>query len=280
MMRLSLSHITVLGMLATCNATAQESPYMVTYDHHMEEPHHLEISLAPVMATPKQGNRFVGTTMELEYGPRAWWTSALYLDSQSTSHQSSIFTGFRIENRMRLLMDEHAVNPVFYVEFANTNGADKVLREFVGFDSWQNLTVPNAEARLEKKREIETKLILSRDHRGWNMSGNFIAEKNLIGAPWEFGYAVGASRPLALAASPYACRFCAENFSAGVEAYGGLGEQHQITLANTSHYIAPCLSWAIPAGITLRASPVFGLTSSSSRFLMRFGISYEIPLTR
>ena len=278
-MRMSLSHILV-ATLATATAAAQESPYVVTYNHHMEEPHYLEISLAPVTAAPKEGHRFTGTTLELEFAPKAWWTSALYLDGQSTSHENSIFTGYRIENRFRLLMKEHAINPVLYVEFANLNGADKVLREFVGFDSWRDLSEPNADARLEKKREFETKLILSRDHRGWNMSGNFIAEKNLAGPPWEFGYAVGASRPLALAASPYDCRFCPENFSAGIEAYGGLGEQHQITLANTSHYIAPCLSWAWPPGLTLRVSPAFGLTSSSNKFLMRFGVSYELPLTR
>ncbi len=282
MMRLSLNHImaAIFPLLAARSAAAQESPFLVTYDHHMEEPHYLEISLMPVMAAPKQGNHFAGTTLEFEFAPKAWWTSALYLDGQRTSRESSLFTGYRIENRVRLLMEEHAINPVLYIEFANTSGADKTLREFVGFDSWMDLATPNAEARLEKKREIEAKLILSRDHHGWNVSGNFIAEKNLAGPPWEFGYAFGASRPLALAATPYNCRFCRENFSAGIEAYGGLAEQHQITLANTSHYIAPCLSWALPSGLTLRVSPAFGLTSSSNKFLMRFGISYEVPLTR
>jgi hypothetical protein len=280
MLRLSLNHIALVVFVTAATAAAQESPYIVTYDHHMEEPHYLEISLTPVMATPKEGNRFVGTPLEFEFAPKAWWTSALYLDGQSTSRESSLFTGYRVENRVRLLMEEHAINPVLYIEFANATGADKTLREFVGFDSWEDVAAPNAEARLEKKREIETKLILSRNQRGWNLSGNFIAEKNLAGAPWEFGYALGTSRPLALAATPYECRVCRENFSAGIEAYGGLGEQHQITLANTSHYIAPCLSWALPSGLTLRVSPAFGLTSSSNRVLMRFGISYEVPLTR
>ncbi len=258
-------------LLAVVPATvaAQESPYIVTYDHHMAEPHHLEVSLTPVVAAPKQGNRFIGTTLELELAPKAWWTSALYLDGQSTSHESSLFTGYRIENRFRLLMEEHAVNAVLYIEYANTSSADKALREFVGFDSWQDLSAPNSEARSEKEREIETKLILSHQDHGWNTSGNLIAEKNLAGNPWEFGYALGASHPLAR-----------ENFSAGIEAYGGLGEQHQVTLANTSHYIAPCLSWALPSGLTLRISPAFGLTSSSNKFLMRFGISYEIPFIR
>ncbi len=40
------------------------------------------------------------------------------------------------------------------------------------------------------------KLILSSNFRDWNISENFIAEKNFAHEPWEFGYAVGASRPL------------------------------------------------------------------------------------
>jgi hypothetical protein len=270
----------MLTALVATAALAQESPYFVTYDHHMEEPHYLEVSFTPVIGTPKDGNRFTGTTLEFEGAPRAWWTSALYLDGQSTSHEGSLFTGYRIENRFRLLMQEHAINPVLYIEYANTNGADKALREFVGFDSWEDLTMPNGEARREHEREIETKLILSGNRGGWNTAGNLIAEKNLAGEPWEFGYAFGVSRPLALAASPRNCTFCAENFSAGVEAYGGFGEQHQVTLSHTSHYVAPCLSWALPSGVTLRLSPAFGLTPASNRYLMRFGVSYEIPLTR
>jgi len=258
-------------LLAIVPATvaAQESPYLVTYDHDMAEPQHLEVSLTPVVAAPIQGNRFIGTTLELEFAPRAWWTSALYLDGQSTSHESSHYTGYRIENRFRLLMEEHTVNPVLYIEYANTSGADKALREFVGFDSWRDLAAPNSEARSEKESEVETKLILSHQDHGWNTSVNLIAEKNLAGNPWEFGYALGASRPLAR-----------ENFSAGIEAYGGFGEQHRMTLANTSHYLAPCLSWTLPSRFTLRVSPAFGLTSSSINFLMRFGISYEIPFDR
>src|SRR5207244_7457651 len=63
MMRLSLNHImsavlAVGPLLAPGKAVAQESPYIVTYDHHMEEPHALEISLTPVVAAPKQGNHF------------------------------------------------------------------------------------------------------------------------------------------------------------------------------------------------------------------------------
>ena len=125
--------------------------------------------------------------------------------------------------------------------------------------------------------EIETKLILSSDYKGWNISENFIAEKNLGHEPWEFGYAVGASRTLRLAATPDRCNFCRENFVAGIEMYGGLGTVKSFTLSGTSHYLAPLVAWELPNGVTFSLSPGFGLNDNSHRFLLRWGMSYEIP---
>ena len=267
---------TLLGVALATPAAAQDSPYFVTYDHHMEEPGDLEVSLTPVFGAPREGNASLATQIELEYGTRAWWTTALYFDGQSTFGDGAAFTGYRLENRVRLLMDEYTINPVLYVEFADVNGADKTLREVVGFDSWHDLAIPNGEARRETKREVEMKLILSGNRHGWNFASNAIAEKNLSESLWEFGYAIGASRPLALAASPNECRICRENFSAGIELYGGLGETGQVTVANTSHYVAPTASWSLPQGITLRISPAFGLTRMSNRAFVRFAISYEL----
>src|SRR5215469_11883782 len=210
-------------------ATAQESPYFITYDHHLEEPDSLEVSFNPVLGKPKSGNKFVGSWVEFEYGAKAWWTAELYLDVQKTSGDSTVFTGWRWENRFRPLMREHWINPVLYVEFEDINGADKALKEVVGFDSGRDIP-SNAEARREKLREIELKLILSSNVKGWNVAENFIAEKNLGGGAWEFGYSIGANRPLALAASPKECTLCPENIRVGLELYGGLGDRHNFTL--------------------------------------------------
>src|SRR3954452_20414115 len=212
-------------------ASAQEMPYFITYTHHMEEPGSLEIAVNPVIGVPKGGARhFTASSLELEYGVKGWWTSELYLDSQKTGRESALYTGWRIENRFRLLMKEHAVNQVLYVEYEDITGADKILKEVVGFDSFRDLLEPADDLRHEKKREVEAKLILSSNLRGWNLAGNLIAEKNLSGEPIEFGYAAGVSRPLTLAASPEPCSLCPENFSLGVELYGGLGEQHDLSL--------------------------------------------------
>ena len=139
-----------------------------------------------------------------------------------------------------------------------------------------DLTAPNAEARAEKKHEIEAKLILGSYYKGWTIAENFIAEKNLGHDPFEFGYAFGVSRPLALAARPERCNFCAENFQAGVEMYGGLGTHEDFGLHETSHYVAPTLAWTLANGTTFRVSPSFGVTDTSARFLLRFGVAYEI----
>lgn len=254
---------------------AQERPYFVTYSHEMEEPGDLEIEMFNVVGKPPNGNRFLGSTLEFEYGVKAWWTSEFYLDGQATFNDSTIFTGYRWENRFRPLLREYWINPVIYVEFENTS-ADKALREVVGHDGVPDFAEPNSIARQNKQREIETKLILGSNVRGWNISENIIAEKNLAGDPWEFGYAWAISRPLKLAASAHDCTFCGEKFQAGVEMYGGLGDRYSFGTRDTSQYFGPTINWAVPHGITLSFSPQFGLNDYSIPRLYRFGVSYEI----
>jgi hypothetical protein len=252
---------------------AQEN-YFVTYTHHMEEPGNLEFATKSVSGFPKGGNAFWGNAIEMEYGVKTWWTSELYLDSQTTAHESSVFTGFRFENRFRPLLQEHWINPVLYFEFEDINSADKALLEVVGHDGVADFLERND--RSEKKREVELKLILSSNFKGWNFSENLIAEKNIKNEPWEFGYAIAASRPLSLAASPNPCRLCRENFSLGAELYGGLGDRYSFGLHDTSHYLAPTMAFHLPSGPTFAVSPGFGLNSNSHGLLLRFGVSYEI----
>lgn len=162
---------------------AQEKPYFVTYSQDLEEPGNLEIETKTALSRPAESNHYGAMTAELEYGVQAWWTTELYLDGQTTAGDSTIFTGFRLENRFRPLMREYVVNPVLYVEYESISGADKSLLEVVGHDGQSGLAGPNAEARQEHKHEGELKLILSSNLKAWNISENFIAEKNLGHAP-------------------------------------------------------------------------------------------------
>src|SRR5262249_4783073 len=99
---------------ADMTARAQESPYIVTYDHYMEEPGSLDVEYFAVYGTQRAGNDFHGYWAEFEYGATAWWTTELYLDGQTTFGDSTIFTGYRWENRFRVLPHEHFINPVLY----------------------------------------------------------------------------------------------------------------------------------------------------------------------
>jgi len=255
---------------------SQERPYFVTYSHEMEEPGNLEIAAKSAIGTPPVGSRFMGTALELEYGAKAWWTTELYLDGVATAGDSAIFTGFRWENRFRPLAREHWINPVLYVEFENINAANKSLLEVVGHDGVSGFVDSNAVARREKLREVELKLILGSNYKGWNFSENVIFEKNLSNSPWEFGYAVAASRPLKLTASAKKCDFCAQKFQGGIEMYGGLGDRYTPGLRDTSHYLGPSVNWRAPAGFTVSFSPQFGLNDNSIPHIYRFGISYEV----
>jgi hypothetical protein len=257
--------------------SAQEWPYFVTYAHDLEEPGNLEFEAKTTAGTPKYGNTFYGETVEFEYGAKAWWTTELYLSGQHTSNDSTVFNGFRWENRFRPLWREYFINPVLYVEYENVNLADRSFLEITGHQSVSDLRLSNAQGRSETERSLELKLILSSNAKGWNIAENFIAEKDLNeGEPWEFGYAVGVSRPLSMAARARACTFCRENFSAGAELYGGLGDLNGFGLTATSHYFGPTLAFNVPRGPTVTFSPNFGLNDNSMGVVYRFKLSYEI----
>ena len=155
---------------ATLPANAQESPYIVTYDHYLEEPGSLEVEYFSTFGTQRAGNDWVAFWAEFEYGATAWWTTEVYLDGQSTFNDSSLFTGFRWENRFRVLQREHFINPVLYVEYEQTSGADKILKEVEGHDVESDNADPNAIARQDHDHELEFKLLLSKNFKGWNFA--------------------------------------------------------------------------------------------------------------
>lgn len=268
------------ALVLTC--AAQEAPYFVTYDHHMEEPGNAEVEVMSTAGLPRDGApAYIAPWMEVEYGVKGWWTSEFYLEGQHTRADSTIFTGWRVENRFRLLAREHAVNPVLYLEYENINEASRIQKEVMGHASGDDGFETNAVLRSEIAREIEGKLILSSHVHDWNISENFMFEKNLSSAePFEFGYSVGVARPLSRMVSANECRFCRENFIAGVEAYGGLGDVEAFGFRKTAQYVAPVIAWRVAESATLKFSPAFGITDGAARSLIRFGYSYEFSGVR
>ena len=70
-------------------------PYIVTYDHYMEEPGSLEVEYFSTFGTQRGGNDFHAFWSEFEYGVTAFWTTEFYIDAQTTFNDSTLFTGFR-----------------------------------------------------------------------------------------------------------------------------------------------------------------------------------------
>ena len=253
----------------------------MTYSSVMEEPGNLEIENQNLTAAPKEARAFFVPTVEFEYGATAWWTTEVYVQGQATQFDSAIFTGFRWENRFRPLPRQYWINPVIYIEYEDVNNADKSYLEVTGHSSVSTLAVPNAILRQYVVRSFEGKLILSSNVKGWNLSENIIAEKEMNHPePWEFGYALAASRPLSLKGSEKPCTFCRQNFAAGAELFGGLGTRYSFGLNQTEQYLGPTLALSTPRGFTYKFSPEFGLNDNSAAVLWRFGVSYEISQFR
>ena len=249
---------------------------MVAYSDVLEEPGNLELGTQNLYATPKDANPFYAQTFELEYGVTGWWTAEMYLQGQTTTHDSTIFTGFRLENRFRPLRQSHWVNPVVYVEYEDINTADKSFLEVTGNHVIQDQQIPNDLLRRDVERSVEGKLILSSYAKGVNFSENFIAEKNISNEPWEFGYAVGVSRPLANGASPRRCVFCRQYFAVGGELFGGLGTRYTFGTSGTSQYAGPTVAYSAPRNLTVVVGPEFGLNANSANVLWRLKVAYEI----
>jgi hypothetical protein len=157
-------------------ASAQERPYFVTYDHHLEEPGNLEIAAASTVRVPREGQRaYIAPWVEIEYGVTGRWTTEIYLEGISTQDDSTISTGWRLENRFRPLKREHWINPVLYFEYESINEASGIAKEIVGNAEISDES--NAELRRVHAHELETKLILSSTVHDWNISENFIVER-------------------------------------------------------------------------------------------------------
>jgi len=124
-----LLFLCVFSVFPRAAVLAQENPYFVAYDHYLEEPGNLEIEYFSTVGTQRGGNNFHSFWTEFEYGATAWWTTEFYLDGQSTFNDSTIFTGFRWENRFRVLKREHFINPVFYLEYENKNAPTRSSRK-------------------------------------------------------------------------------------------------------------------------------------------------------
>lgn len=269
--------LSVLFLIACHTGFAQESPYFVTDHHHLPDHGALGLANYNVFGDPKIGNGFLGSVLEFEYRPLKWWSTEVQLEGQSTLNDSTVFTGYTWVNKFKLAPRNRWINSVLSIGWEDTNEANKSIVEIEGHADEDDFNLRNDVARRLQEHEIEAKLVLSRDHKGWNFAGNLIAVKNLAGEPWQFGYSLGISRPLSTAEAKDHCTFCRKSVAAGFEFYGGLGDAHSFGLQNTSHYLGPVMSWQLTDRMSLKAGPHFGLTRESLHALVHFAVVYDIP---
>lgn len=277
---LNLTFALLAAVWAASPVFAQERAYFVTYDHYLEERGNLEIAAATTTGVPKGDNHsYTAPWVEFEYGVTGWWTAELYLEGVTTNGDGRAFTGWRLEHRFRPLKSEHRVNPVIYFEYESISEASRIQKEVVGAGALE--FEPISELNEEHAHELEGKLILSSTARGWNLSENFIVEKNLSeDEGLEYGYSIGIAHALGGLASATRCRLCRENFTVGAEFYGGLGSSQGFERTEQRHYLAPVVGWRVGDRTFLKASAGFGLTEASDRYLVRVGVSYEFPVGR
>src|SRR5262249_32224065 len=166
MRKISLSCI-VLCLFCSLSRS-QEPPFFVTYTHFMEEPGNLDLEFSTTNGIPRAGQQaYIAPYMELEYGVTARWTSEGYLEGQSTVGDSTVFTGWRWENRYKLFAREHRINPVLYLEYENVNEASRIQKEIEG--GGPDVISQNAALTRSHSHELESKLILSSNYRDWNI---------------------------------------------------------------------------------------------------------------
>jgi hypothetical protein len=242
--------------------TAQERPYFVVYNDHLEEKGDLELAVLSTLGDPQNdAARYFAPWIELEYGITRKWTAELYLESASITRSDSAFTGWRIENRYRPFDGNHIVNPVLYVEYESVSEASRIQKEIVGQGAVSPLPLRVLDE--EHAHELEGRLILSSDFSKWNFSENLILEKNFSADEGvEFGYGVAVSRRI-------------NQFHAGVELYGGLGAT-VFEPEQTRQFIAPVFAWHATPSSLLKISMGFGLTQASERYLFRVGYSIDL----
>jgi hypothetical protein len=267
----------LLLVAAWSTGRAQEDPYFVTDHHHLPEAGALGLANYSVVGIPKTGNQFLGSELEFEYRMSRWWATQLQLTGQKTWHDSTVFTGYSWVNKFKLVPTNHLINLALSIGWEDSNGANKSIAEIEGQGEEDDFVVPNAIARKSQEHEIETKLIFSRDHEGWNFSGNLMGAKTFSNQPWAFGYSLATSRALSTVDDDSECTFCRKSLTAGLEFYGGLGEWHALHLQSTPRYLGPEMSWKLNDRLAVKVGPHFGLTAESQRVLIHFAVIYDIP---
>lgn len=295
--------LAILTVTLPFTVQAGNDIYFVTYNHHIEKGE-VEFMLMTDITAPAERTDKVGTYMsnmlELEYGiTNQWATELMVEDFVDFSTGEANFTGFRLENRYRVVKDENwFLNPVLYMEYEDLDPSTRFKMEVSGRED--GVGEPGGEEP-GRERIMETRLLLSRDFGPWNVAFNWINETDLQkGGYTEFGYAMGIRRTLGnhhhheeeeetgenheghkgyhgLPPGKLAARSRWKPAALGLEFFGGLGNINAFggSIKNQQHYVSPIIMFHPTKRVMLHIAPAIGITPVADD-LLRFGVSLEI----
>ena len=181
---------------------------------------------------------------ELEYGVTDHFQLAVYdvvtWDRTDDWQQNE----WKLEAKYRFLESgELPVDAALYAEYANPNGSNDVSSD-----------------------TVELKLILGKSIGDWNVTGNFIAEREINQhEPWILEYTLGARYPVT------------SRLQLGLELKGGLGDSSEfgIRRKDNEFQIMPILGFNPTPKSKILFGPAIGLTRGSDDLQLKSIVSVE-----
>lgn len=254
----------VLGLVlgAAPSLRAGNGPYFNTYTHHMEQGE-WELEVGTDAVRPPEGPWMYGQLLELEHGFSPHWASALYLLGSFAPGEAGRVDGYKAHVRYRPVAENRFFLPTFYLEYEQFHH-EPVYRQAV-----TGLLEEESEEGFSTEREMEARLIFSQDWPWGNGAFDLVAEKNLDGGRWEFGYTAGLAFKGPARLIPGAAALDPDgdgdsHVLFGLEAFGGLGEEGRFGPGGRrAHYLQPFVAVPLTARLAVKGAYAFGLTSGT-----------------
>jgi len=241
---------------------AGNGPYFNTYSHHMEAGE-WELEAGTDAVKPPEGPWQYGQLLELEHGFSPHWASALYVLGSWEPGEAGRVDGYKAHVRFRPVAENRFFLPTFYLEYEQFHH-EPVYRQAV-----TGILEEEEEEGFSTERETEARLIFSQDFPWGNGAVNLVAEKNLDGGRWEFGYTAGLAFKGPARLIPGAAALDPDgdgdsHVLFGLEAFGGLGEEGRLGVGGRrAHYLQPFVAVPLSARLAVKGAYAFGLTSGT-----------------
>lgn len=241
-------------------AHAGNGPYFNTYTHHMEEGE-WELEAGFDAVHPEEGPWTYGQLLELEHGFSPHWASALYLLGSWEPGRTGRVDGYKTHVRYRPWTKDRFLFPVFYLEYEQFHHEPVYRQSVVGAKGGEG-----GEETFSTEREVEARIIFSRDFSWGNAALNLVGERNLDGGRWAFGYCAGLALKGPARLIPGAAALDPDgdgdsHVLYGMEVFGGLGYEGVLGPGGSdgAHYLQPFVAVPLTPRLAVKAAYAFGL---------------------